>query len=282
MTHAFHRLILLLFVALLLPGCARMALYAAPELVPNMTGAFFEECDATLAQEALPAELKLLEGLLKNAPKNEQLLTSLCMGFAGYAMLFVEEEAPERASLFYERARGYGMRALRIRAFTPQDIDVRLAGVGPESVEPLFWTSLAWNGWIRLNLDKPSALGQLGMAQKCLERVMEMDPDFFYGSPYIVYGALLAAKPKMLGGDPAKAARYFAKAMDVSQGRFLLAQYYYAKTYAVRVQDKTLFSALVKSVEKACPGDLKDACLINTVMKQKTKALGAAAEDLFF
>ncbi|MFO7984303.1 MAG: TRAP transporter TatT component family protein [Desulfatiglandaceae bacterium] len=282
MTHAKSKLIFLLLMAVLFPGCARMALYAAPDLVPNLTGAFFEECDPALAREALPAELKLMEGLLKNAPQNEQLLTALCMGFSGYAMLFIEEEDPARASTLYRRARAYGMRALGIKALTSGNIDDKLAGIGKESIQPLFWTTLSWNGWIRLNLDNPSALGQLDMAQKCLDRVMEIDPDVFHGAPYIVYGALLASKPKMLGGDPARAAEYFSKAVAVSHGKFFLAQYYYAKTYAVRIQDKKLFSGLVKAVEAARPDDIKDACLINTVMKQKMKALSAAAEDLFF
>ncbi|MDZ7697031.1 MAG: hypothetical protein U5R49_08970 [Deltaproteobacteria bacterium] len=64
-----HRpLIALLSLLFLMPGCARMALHAAGDMIPNLTDAFFEECDVDLAREALPAELKLMEGLLKNAP----------------------------------------------------------------------------------------------------------------------------------------------------------------------------------------------------------------------
>lgn len=277
-----HRLIILLLLTGMLPGCVRLGLYAAPDLVPHLTGAFFEECDPVLAQEALPAELKLMEGLVKNAPRNEPLLSALCMGFAGYAMLFIEDQDPERASRFYERAKAYGMRALKVKAFTPQNIESELTDIGQDLIRPLFWTTLAWNGWIRLNLNKPSAVGQLGMAQKCLNRVMAIDPTFFHGAPYILYGALLAAKPRMLGGDPEQAAAYFSKAMAVSNGKFLLAQYYYAKTYAVRVQNKALFLDLVTAVQQAQPDAITDACLINTVMQQKMKALSEAADDLFF
>ena len=64
----------------------RLAVNASSSLIPNLTMAFFEECDLELAEQSLPAELKLIEGLLKNAPQNKELLTALCMGFAGYAM----------------------------------------------------------------------------------------------------------------------------------------------------------------------------------------------------
>ena len=75
-----------------------MAIHATSSLIPNLTRAFFEECDLDLARQSLPAQLKLMEGLLKDAPQNREILTALCMGFTGYAMLFVEEEDPERAS----------------------------------------------------------------------------------------------------------------------------------------------------------------------------------------
>jgi len=263
-------------------GCTRMALYATGDLVPNLTGAFFEECDVDLAGEALPGQLKLLEGLLKNAPRNRQFLTALCMGFTGYAMLFVEESSPGRASMLYLRAKSYGLRALGMGAPMPRNIDEELTALNKASLEPLFWTALSWNAWIRLNLDSPTALGQLNMAQKCLERVMEIDPAYFYGSPYIVYGSMLAAKPKILGGDVARAKTYFSKAMALTGGKFFLAQYYYARTYAVRVQDKDLFLRLIEEVEKRSPDGIKAACLINQVMKQRMAALKTAVDDLFF
>jgi len=44
-----------------------------------------------------------MEGLLKNDPENKKILTTLAMGFAGYSLLFIEPEDPERAASFYLR-----------------------------------------------------------------------------------------------------------------------------------------------------------------------------------
>ncbi|MBW1798508.1 MAG: hypothetical protein JRJ21_08940, partial [Deltaproteobacteria bacterium] len=68
----------------------------------------------------------------------------------------------------------------------------------------------------------------------------------------------------------------------VSNGKFLLAQYYFARYYAVRVQDKELFLKLIKEVENSPSDGLKEVCLINAVMKKKTKLLMEMSEDLFF
>ena len=259
-----------------------MALNATSSLIPNLTRAFFEECDLKLAEQSLPAELKLMEGLLKNAPKNKQILTALCMGFTGYAMLFVEEEDPERASRLYLRARRYGLKAMGMENPNHQVILARLSAMDKEQIEPLFWVTMSWNGWINLNLDKPAALGDLSTAQECLKRVMEINPEYFYGSPYILNGSMLAAMPKILGGDAAKAKELFTKALAVSNGKFFLAQYYYAKYYAVRVQDKELFLSLIKEVERAPADQLKEACLINSAIKEKMRGLKEMADELFF
>ena len=258
-----------------------MALTVMPDFVPNMTRTFFEECDLTLAEQSLPSQLKLLEGLLKSAPEDKQLLTALCMGFTGYAMLFVEEKDAQRASDFYVRARTYGLRALGVKDPTPQALSDRLQSVSSEDLESLFWVTMAWNLWINLNLDKPAAMGQMHASQECLNKVLAMDPDYFHGSPCILMGSILAARPPMLGGDPARAKEYFVRAIAHSQGRFFLAQYNYARHYAVRVQDKSLFLSLIEDVEKTPANEMEETCLINTAMKKRMQALKEEMDELF-
>jgi hypothetical protein len=65
----------------------------------------------------------------------------------------------------------------------------------------LFWTTMAWNAWVNLNLDKPAAIGESALAEACLKRVLEIEPEFYHGAPYVLMGTLLAARPKMLGGN---------------------------------------------------------------------------------
>jgi hypothetical protein len=273
--------ILLVVPGFLAGGCTRMVMPIASSMIPGFTNAFFEECDLKLAKESLPAELKMMEGLLKNDPENQKILTALCMGFTGYAMLFVEDEDPERASRLYLRAKTYGLKAMGIENAGSRQMFDRIKIISRAKIETLFWSTMAWNAWVNLNLDKPSAIGESSLAEACLKRVLEIEPDFYYGTPYVLMGTILAARPAMLGGNAPKAKTYFEKAIMLSDGKFLLAQYYFARYYAVRVQDKALFRSLVEAVAAARPDALKEACLINQAVKRKMEALAVMADELF-
>ncbi|MEE4352130.1 MAG: TRAP transporter TatT component family protein [Desulfatiglans sp.] len=269
-------------------GCVSMALRFSPSLIPNLTESLFEECDTALVKESLPADLKLMEGLSKNAPGNRQILISLCKGFTGYAMLFVEEDNIDRASALYLRARNYGIRALGSKGFFLAESERGIKNVrkgleklGEKEIEALFWTIMAWNLWVNINLDKPAALAALAITQPCLERVLQVKPDFFYGAPQVLMGTLLASKPSLMGGDPVRARTYFEEAVEISNGRFFLVHYYYARYYAVRTQNKQLFISLLQDIAQRHPNELIEVCLINRVMQQKALKLLEESEDLF-
>jgi hypothetical protein len=266
-----------------------IALSFSPSLFPNFAASMFEECDPKLANHAIPANLKLMEGVLKNDPENRQILTTLSTGFGGYSMLFVESHDPERASELYLRAKDYGIRALGDKGVglkdpgaKREDLDPLLRAMGKGELEPLFWTTISWNAWINLNLDKPAALAQFALSQACLERVMEIDADYFYGLPHILMGVSLSALPQMFGGKTVQAREYFEKALGLTDRKFFLAQYYFARYYAVRAQDKKLFLELIEEIVDGDPQGLKEICLVNSVIQHQAKELRKMVDDLFF
>ena len=278
-----------LSVASLSGGCVKLALRASPSLFPHLTESIFEECDPELAESAIPGNLKLMEGLLKSDPDNLRILTTLSMGFCGYSLLFVEDVDPERASRLYLRARDYGLRALgerghklRKRGLKNEDVDHIVKGFGNENLEALFWTTMSWSAWINLNLDKPAAVSELGLVQRSLKRILELDPHFLHGSPNILMGISLAARPEMFGGNPDLARFYFEKALKGKGRQFFMAHYYYARYYAMRVQDKDLFLQLLQEVLKGNPYEPSDACLINKMMQIRTRRLIKMADEFFF
>ncbi len=272
----------------LFSGCTQLALRAAaPSLMPGFTASIFEECDTLLARNAIPSNLKLMEGLLKNDPGNQQILVSLSMGFAGFSLLFVEPENPERASRLYLRAFDYGLRALgdkgRIlkQGLPVRNLEAFLKTVDKSDYEALFWATLSWNAWISLNLDQPNALSQVAAAEACLARLLEMDPLYLHGLPHVLMGVNLSARPPLLGGNPEKARAHFEAALKENEGKFFLTQVYFARYYAVRVQDKALFEKLLQDVTLGDPTALKDVCLINQVMKERAMLLRKTVDDLF-
>jgi len=153
--------------------------------------------------------------------------------------------------------------------------------LGKKELEPLFWITVSWNAWINLNLDKPGALAQLHASQALLDRVMEIDASYFQGLPHILMGVSLSARPPMLGGNVKQAKEHFERALQLSHGKFFLAQYYFARYYAVRVQDKALFLRLTGEIEKMNPEELRDVCLINSVTQHRVKQLREMMDEFF-
>jgi tetratricopeptide (TPR) repeat protein len=280
---------LLVLIFLVSGGCASLALRLSPSLLGNMTEALFEECDPALARDAIAGNLKILEGLLKSDPGNPQILNSLAMGFGGHAFLFLDADAPERASSLYRRSMAYAFRALgaggemlRHAEARPAGVRKIVAGMNRGELEALFWLSFSWNAWIQLNLDKPSAIAQMDAAEACVQRVLEIDETFFHGAAHVLRGAILAARPPLLGGNPAKAQGHFRKAVELSRGKFFLAQYFYARYYAVAVQDREIFTRLLKEIREGDPRELGEACLINAVIQARARQLAEQIDDLFY
>ncbi len=282
-------LCLFVFPAFIPCGCVKMALRLSPSLVSDFREAIFEECDPEMARDAIPANLKLLEGLLKSDPENHHILLALCQGLSGYCMLFVETEAPERASTLYLRARDFGIRALgkkgeylRHPEKLGQDAYSGLETFSSEDVETLFWVTLSWSAWVNLNLDKPYAIAHLPVLDACTQKITEMAGDYMYGLPWLLMGTSLAARPPLFGGDLYRSRKSFERALEISQGRFHLVQYYYARYYAVRVQNKALFFQMLRDIQEGDPRGLKAVCLINAVTRKRAEALKTQADELFF
>ena len=250
--------------------------------------AVFEESDLQLAEQAIGSDLKLLEALHKSDPENDHLLIVLTQGYTGYALGFVEDQDPERAKVFYERARDYGLQVLRknkkFNAAFDEDPATFIQGVdsfSDDDVPDLFWTANAWGSLINLSIADPAVIADLHKVNAMMDFVLRHDEKFYYGSAHLYFATILATTPKMLGGNPEKAKEHFEKCLAIGEGKLLLVYVYYAKSYAVQVQDKALFESLLKKVDEASIDILPEQRLVNAIAKRKAKALLARESELF-
>lgn len=283
------KIILLLF-PLLLCHCSvqRLTLIAARPLIQNSLDALFEEPDLVLAQTAIEADLKLLDGFLKSDPENTNFLFFAVQGYTSYALGFVEDEQPERARLLYLRARDYGLRLLNqkkawrsTRRTTPDEFIQALALFKKDDVPALFWTANAWGSWINLSLTNPDALADLPNVQAMMERVIVLDPAYFYGGAHLFLGTIYSAKPQIMGGDPVKSEFHFKQTLKYADGKFLLPSVYYARYFAVQTQNEALFDSLCQQVLSTPLDVLPEQRLPNAIAKEKTEKLRLKKPDLF-
>ncbi len=281
---------LLLLIAPLLSGCSsrRLAVQATLPLISSQIVSMQEERDADLAEKAIPASLKMLEGLAKEDPENIWILQKLAEGFCGYAFSFLEDSEPDRASALYLRGKDYAFRALEIqsngktwRGLSLEDWSKRLAEVTPLQQPALFWAGQCWGSWLSLNLDSVEAFSSLPRIDGLMNRAVELAPDFHYAGPHLFLGAYYGGRSRMLGGNPDKARNHFEQALKITDGKYLLVSFFYAKTYAVQNQDQKLFKTQLEKVLEASDDVLPEQRLANQIAKRKAAVLLGKIDELF-
>jgi tetratricopeptide (TPR) repeat protein len=262
------------------------------------------ESDLVFARDAMPASLKTLETFLINSPNNQDLLFLLTKGFNAYALLFLEgdlekarlegterevESLNRRAVLHYLRARTYGFILLNYveleEAALSGDLEAlgkALEGLQKDDVPALFWTTQAWASAINLSQDDPDMVGALPVVEKMMRRVMKLDGNYLAGSPYIFMGSFFASRPRMFGGDPDEAKKYFQTALERYGEVNLLVPYMFGRLYAVQVQDRALFNNMMAKVLEAEVTEHPDFRLQNEAARERARFWVDHVDDLFF
>lgn len=266
-----------------LGGCGWTQKLAVDSMVPvleNSAAAARERSDLEVVGTGFPANLMLLDGLIRTEPENRDLLALGSYLYFGYALGFVELEDAQRASTYYSIGRDYGLRALeRRRAFrrgnagTLEEFRTGLAALRLEDSRALAWTGANWARWLSLNLDSPSALATMPRVEALLDRLLELNPGFERGLPYALRGSYDALRPEMFGGDPARAREEFDEARRISHDRMLLYRVFDAEFYCRQVLDESCFVQTLDAVVAAPDTLLPDSRLLNAIAKQRAAAL---------
>ena len=270
-------------------GCAVFRGAAVSTMVPiveQTVEMLLQDRDVDTIGEGIPGNLLLLRGLCESDKGNRDLwaLTSQLTFY--YAVGYVEDLDPRRASLLYEQGYRHGRRALeRDGWFVPEEpLDrfvAKLARAERKQVPLLFWTLANWVKWIGLNLDRPEVLVQLPAAEAALDRLLALEPTYFLGMPHLMRGTLEATKPVLLGGDPEKARRHFERALEISEGKLLIFNVFYAQYYWRSQLDEARFVAVLEEVLEADEGILPEYRLLNEVARRKARQLMESKDDLF-
>jgi len=275
--------------ALLLSGCIQqIAVSTVGSIVDDGFEGFTEEADLAFARDALPGNLKLIDVLLKSEPDNERLLRLASQGYNSYALAFLEDSEPDRARAFYLRGRDHAFKILRTDARLaqalgahPDELRSALSTMSDDMVPAAFWAAFGWGSYIYLSLDKPDAVADLSRAQALMEFVAARDSAYYYAGADLFLGVLYGSRSKMLGGDPVKSREHFERALRITGRKFLMAQLYYARSYATQNLDEELFDALLAEVEAASLDILPENRLANAAAKEKAALLKSKKPELF-
>ncbi len=269
-------------------GCSfrSLALHSTSEILDAGKAAYYDEADPELAKEAMASQLKLLEVLLKNEPDDKRLNALAAESFGGYSFLFIEDSQPQRAKAFYLRSRDYALKALgpqwlALSQKPLDDFELALATSQKADVPALFWAAFSWAGLINLSRDTPAAVAEMPKAVALMKRSQELDASYDFAGADLFFAVYFASRPKILGGDTAKAEELFAEAQRLTGGQYLMIYLLEAKTLAVAMQDRARFQTLLDKVRDSPAGILPGSRLADETAKLKAEALRGKIDELF-
>lgn len=276
---------LLLLVLLPWLGACSMGQIVARSSVSIMDGnveAMNRETDLVLAEAAIPANLKLIEGLIEEDPDNTDLLYLAAQGFYGYAFGFVELSDPQRAEALYSRGFAYGVRGLHalgldkdidLTTANPDTIEKALAKMRAAAVPTLFWTASCWAKQIDMRRTDPARIAQLASTERLMSRVRELQPDYYYGAVYVFYGVYYGSRAPMLGGDFARSEKNFSAARAVSEDRLLIVDVMQAEYLERQRLDQDAFHRLLSRVVADPVGSFPEMALVNQIARARARYL---------
>ena len=280
---------LFLLIALL-TACATgktMTVAATASLLEDVANASYKQSDLVLIRRGMPSYLMLIDGMVEALPDNKRLLISAAQLYASYASAFIQDEDQIYATALYARARDYALRALEQKGFKNpatrpfDDFEIGLYDLGKNDVPYIFWAASCWGSWISLNRGSMEAMAELPRVELLMKRVLELDEAFYYGGAHIFMGVLEASKPRVAGGDLDRARDHFLKAIELGDGKFLMARIYYADCYAKKAFDRELFISILEKVLEI-PADIPpELTLLNTVAHTKAKEMLNQVDEYF-
>ncbi len=279
-----------LFAGGAVSGCSRakLAVGAMTPILENTKLAAFASDDVRTFNAATPSNLLLFEGLIRTQPKNATLRVTASMLYFSYAFTFDDPADAGYATMLYakglDHSRSTLFRNKKIQSAWEKPYDEFVAGtksLTAKDLEPAVWTVANWSQIIALHLDSTQVLAQIPRLVALLERVIEIDGTYFEGLPYMIMGSLHAFRPPLMGGSPEASRENFEKAFGVSEGKFLLASYFYAKFYCLRVQDADEFEKRLQYVLDQPDAIMPEYRLLNAIAKRKAASLLKEKDDLF-
>ncbi len=278
--------------ALALSGCGVVQRSAIGFMEPILqdAGARIErDTDAELVAQGLPGTILLIDGLLETSPKNDALHLLQARSITGYALGFVEDENPTRASALYLRARDHALGVLergdkdfaQAQGGTLEQFQAAVRELDDKYLEAIFWTANAWGSWINLNLDNTAALADLPRVEALMQRALEIDPTYYHAGPHLFMAVYYASRSKILGGDPERAQEHFDKVFEITENHYLLAHLFYAQYFARQTWDPDLFTETLEWILAQPEGLDPDSGLSNAIAKAKAKRLLPMADEWF-
>lgn len=255
--------------------------------------------DPELVRGAIPFSLKVMETLLKEDPKNPQLLVGLCKGFSQFSYGFVLQDAEDlddkdkvaakaardRATKLFLRGRNYGMRYLELKRPTfaadlKADPAKAVQSLTKADVPAVYWTALGWAAALATSRDF-MMLPQIPQFEAMMAKALELDEPYENGAIHAFYITYEMARLKANGDRAANARKHYERALELGGGKLAGPLVSYAESVMVPAKNRAEFESLLKQALKLDVNAAPDYRVMNLILQKRARMLMGRADKLF-
>lgn len=259
---------------------AELTVKASMPMIDGGMIAINREPDLQLAEDAMPANIELMEGMLINAPNNTKLRNYAAQAYYGYAYGFVEDTNKKRAAAFYKRGLNHALHNLHNEGISQKVINGNLSNLqnkleelNEDNVAELFWAASNWAKWIDHNRNNTAAIADLPRAVMLMQRAIELDEKFFMAGPHIFFGVYYGSRSPMLGGNFTLSEQHFSTARKFNNNQLLMVDLLQAEYLDRQKFDQQAFNHRLNELILSESNQNNDMTLINNIAKRKAKKL---------
>jgi len=275
------KLFITALMLLTLSACSmnKMMVSMSLPMIEGGIEAMNQEPDLELAEDAMPANISMLNGMIHLDPENVTLHVYAAQAYYGLSYGFKEDKNRQRADKIYLRGLKHGLIALEleglkdVKTLSNNALEEKLQKLGKDDVPALFWTASNWAKWIDLNRNNPASLIQLSKPTAMMQRVLELDETFYYGGAHMYFGVFYGARAPMFGGDFKKSRQHFDRAREINKDKLLIVDLLQAQFLSRQMFDQKDFHDRLTKIINA-PEDLyPELTLLNQIAKRKARRL---------
>lgn len=278
----------LMLLALLasLQGCSSLVASQASKLADGISGAIYNSNDVESVGQAIPTFLVLIDSMIESNPEDPDLLKTGAQLNDSYAGVFVAE--PERRSKLSTKSLDYAWRSLcayeqgfcEWQQMDYLAFDQAVAELEEDDLPYAYTLAVSWLNWIRANSEDWNAVAELPRSERILQQVVALNDSYDNGMAHLYLGGIATLLPPALGGKPELGKMHFERAIEISDGKNMMAKVVYAEQYARMMFDQDLHHRLLTEVIDGDP-EIPGFVLINTVAQKEAKLLLADEADYF-
>lgn len=238
------------------------------------------------------AELLLAIGVWEKAvaedAKNADALVALSRAYYFLADGFMAVEgAPQQEEFVaYQKGVDFGERALLV--LDPNfEAQMRAEAKFEDAITSIGKDAIPGAYWYAVNLGRFAS--KQGLSQRLfykdklkatMARILELDPNFFYGAADRYFGAFYSILPSIAGKDLTKSAEHFAKSLELAPG-YLGTKVVQAQFLSVELDDEEMYRSLLQSVIDGDADQVPEVGPENRAAQRTAKKMMANIEEIF-